>query len=67
MTNSELIEEILHNASQYGMLDAVRDMASRLLAAGDFTHDTQSLAYEHAYRELIELPLITKTLDDIYG
>ncbi len=65
MTNSDLIEEILYNASQYGMLDPVRDMANRLLAAGDFKYE-QSLAYQHAYRELVELRLITNTLDDIY-
>jgi len=61
MTNSEIIEEILHNAASHGMLDQVRNLAIRLIANGEFTPDTKSLAYEHAYRELIELPSVTET------
>lgn len=63
MTNSELIEEILYNAALHGMLEPVRKLANELLNSGDFSNDTQSLAYEHAYRELIELPSVTQTVD----
>lgn len=63
MTNSEIIEEILHNAATYGMLEQVRGLASKLIDAGEFAHDTQSLAYEYAYRELVELPSVTQTYD----
>ncbi len=63
MTNSEIIEEILHKAAAHGMLDEVRNFAVHLLKSNDFNQDTQSLAYAHAYRELVELPSVTETYD----
>lgn len=63
MTNSEIIEEILYKAASHGMMDEVRKFAMRLLSNGDYSEDTQSLAYAHAYRELVELPSVTETYD----
>ena len=63
MTNSELIEEILHNANSHGMMEQVRTFAIKLIDCGDYSEDTQSIAYQHAYRELVELPSVTETYD----
>lgn len=53
MTNSELLEEILHESHSVGLRREVMDRAAEIMGSEDFKRDKVD-AYQQAYNELVE-------------